>query len=47
MMLRKELLCADYNVRSKIMGIALKMHIMLTVKQLTKNIACLYYEFIK
>lgn len=24
-----------------------KMHIMLTVKQLTKNIACLYYKFIK
>ncbi len=24
MMLRKDLLCADYNVRSKIMGIALK-----------------------
>lgn len=47
MMLRKDLLCADCNVSSKIMAITKKMHIMLTVKQLTKNIACLYYKFIK
>lgn len=31
----------------KLWALLKKMHIMLTVKQLTKNIACLYYEFIK
>lgn len=31
----------------KLLALLEKMHIMLTVKQLTKNIACLYYKFIK
>lgn len=31
----------------KLWALLEKMYIMLTVKQLTKNIACLYYKFIK
>ena len=31
----------------KLLALLEKMHIMLTVKQLTKNIGCLYYKFIK